>query len=91
MLVHESSNKNKTKEINAALEIKKLDHQRFNVPGGYIQPNGYALKHPEYGYLGFKDRHLPYNPIGGKQALKEIVEAGGFTDFDDVIWLKPIK
>lgn len=91
MLVHESSNKNMIKEINAALEIKKLDHQRFNVPGGYIQPNGYAFKHPEYGYLGFKDRHLPYNPIGGKKALKEIVEAGGFIDFNDVIWLKPIK
>jgi hypothetical protein len=81
---------NVTKKINAALEIVKLDHQRFTVPGGYIQPTGYAFKHPEYGYLGFKDRYGPYNPIGKKKALEDIIRSGGFLHFEDMVWSHPM-
>lgn len=77
--------------INAALEIVKLEHQRFSVPGGYVQPTGHAFKHPQYGYLGFKDGKGPYNPIGGKKALEEILASGGFIHFEDMVWLQPIN
>lgn len=78
--------------INAALEIVKLENQRFRVPGGYIQPIGFALRHPEFGYLGFKHKpNEPYIPIGGKIAFKAVLDAGGFLGFDDCIWIQPIK
>lgn len=77
--------------INAALQIVKLENQRFTVPGGYIQPTGYALKHPEYGYLAFKDSKGPYRPIGGKSALEEILKKGGFLHFADMVWLNPMN
>ncbi|WP_256719742.1 3-isopropylmalate dehydratase [Paenibacillus glucanolyticus] len=77
--------------VNAALEIVKLEFQRFTVPGGYIKPTGYAFKHPEYGYLAFNDTTGPYNPCGGKNALEEIMATGGFIHFDDMVWLSPMQ
>ncbi|MEK4108632.1 MULTISPECIES: 3-isopropylmalate dehydratase [unclassified Paenibacillus] len=78
-----------TKLINDALEIVKLGTQKFKVSGGYIMPRGYAFKHPKLGYLAFcHSPNCPYNPIGGQNALKEILDAGGFTGFEDIVWLQ---
>ncbi|KQY90985.1 hypothetical protein ASD24_24630 [Paenibacillus sp. Root52] len=79
-----------TKEINLALKVVKLTHERFKVPGGYIKPTGYAFKHPEHGYLRFKNNISPYIPLGGKKTCEEILGAGGFLHFDDIVWIKPM-
>lgn len=77
--------------INKALEIVELGGQRFQVPGGYIQPTGYALKHPKLGFLGFKDKPgTPYIPVGGRTALKAVLDAGGFINFNDCVWIQEI-
>lgn len=77
-------------KINSELKIVKLGTQRFKTEGGYYQPEGYALKHPELGYFSFEADH-PYNPIGGRKALKSILDAGGFLNFDESRWLQEMK
>lgn len=76
-------------QINKALQIVKLKGQTFIVPGGFVRPTGYALHHPERGFLSFKgDSYSPYTPIGGRKALRSIMDAGGLLNFDDVMWLQ---
>ncbi|WP_088834408.1 MULTISPECIES: hypothetical protein [Paenibacillus] len=80
-----------TEEINQQLQIVRLGEQKFRVPEGYAIPQGYAFCHPQLGYLGFKDKpNLPYTPVGGKQALESIMAEGGFLNFDNCIWVKPM-
>jgi hypothetical protein len=75
-----------TQQINSQLKIVKLGDQKFKKEGGYYKPTGYALKHPVLGYFSF-DKDTPYNPIGGRKALKNILESGGLLNFDDCRWL----
>jgi hypothetical protein len=79
-----------TKQINCELKIVKLGTQKFKTEGGYYQPTGYALKHPVLGYFSFTEdnKDYPYNPIGGRKALKSIMEAGGLTSFHNVKWIQ---
>jgi hypothetical protein len=79
-----------TKEINAKLEIVNLEGKKFPAPGGYYETKGFALRHPELGYFAFKcdSPVVPYSPLGGKKALQLILDAGGFTSFDDCVWLQ---
>lgn len=76
-----------TIEINKKLEIVKLGTQKFKTIGGYYQPTGYAFRHRELGFFAFKGDY-PYIPRGGKQALQEILDAGGFLSFDNCKWIK---
>jgi|HigsolmetaGSP11D_1036233.scaffolds.fasta_scaffold26553_2 hypothetical protein len=80
-------------EINAALEIIRLNGQRFLVPGGYIQPDGYyTLKHPTLGYVGFAcDHGKPYMPVGRRTALQCILDAGGFDSFEGMVWVQEMR
>ncbi len=82
-----------TIEINSALQIVKLNGQRFATTEGYYQPKGYCFKHPKLGYFSFVDdnKDYPYIPAGGKKALQEILDLGGLLDFDDCKWLKEMK
>jgi len=81
----------KTAEINAGLKIVKLDGRKmFPTTNGYYSPEGFALYHSELGYYSFKG-DCPYTPIGGKKALKAILDGGGFLDFDNCVWLKEMK
>jgi hypothetical protein len=79
----------KVEQINSKLSIVKLGTQKFKAIGGYYLPKGFALKHPELGYLSFVEDggEVPYNPIGGRKALKSILEAGGLLNFDNAKWL----
>lgn len=81
-----------TQQINAGLKIVKLGTQKFKAVGGYYQPKGYSLFHSELGYLSFTEDggKVPYNPIGGRKALKSILEAGGLLNFDNAKWLQEI-
>ena len=80
-----------TKAINAQLEIVKLNGERFEVPGGYMKPDGYCFRHPELGFLSFKgDKPIPYIPRGGWDALQSILDDGGLLDFDTIVWRVPM-
>jgi len=75
-------------QINQELQIVKLNNDVFRVKGGYIRPIGYAFYHPVRGFLAFAcDGGRPYAPIGGRNALKSILDAGGFESFDGLCWL----
>lgn len=78
-------------EINRDLETVALTGQVFQIEGGCIKPSGYAMYHPERGFLSFafdKGRH--YSPAGGRKALQEILDAGGFLNFDNIVWVQRI-
>ncbi|MEK5163195.1 3-isopropylmalate dehydratase [Paenibacillus sp. FSL R5-0527] len=78
-----------TKAINAALKIVKLKDRRFDLDKHrYIMVSGYVLEHPTLGVFGFKDTEYPYQPVGAKEALKSIIEQGGFVSFKDARWWK---
>lgn len=78
-----------TQSINASLQIVKLKDQRFRVRGGYVMPDGYAFKHPELGFLAFNDKpDVPYTPLGGRNALQAILDAGGLLSFEDCSFIK---
>lgn len=77
-------------EINSKLKIVKLGSQKFQTEGGYYKPEGHAIYHPELGYFSF-DTDYPYIPAGGRKALKSILDAGGFLNFDECRWLQPIN
>jgi hypothetical protein len=78
-----------TQQINSELKIIKLGTQKFKTEGGYYKPTGYALKHPTLGYFAFAEDNndYPYQPTGGRKALKNILEAGGLLNFDNAKWL----
>lgn len=79
--------------INAALQIVRLKGDlKFlsKDKSGYYQPTGYCLLHPDKGYFAFAGDDTPYMPRGGKKALMQIMDKGGFIDFDTAVWLQPI-
>lgn len=80
--------------INAALQIVRLkgDVKFLSKDGiGYYQPTGYCFLHPEKGYFAFAGDDTPYIPRGGKKVLLQIMDKGGFIDFDTAVWLQPIS
>ena len=81
-----------TIEANNTLKIVKLTgNARFlsKDKKGYYIPSGYCFLHPEKGYFAFSGDETPYIPVGGRKALKSIMQDGGFIDFDTAVWLKP--
>lgn len=85
-------------DINKELEIVKLNKIKFGNSLAYAMPKGYAFYHSELGYLSLKSSNqkykygvkIPYIPTGGIKALEEIIELGGFSNFDDIEWIHPI-
>ena len=75
------------------MEIFRIKQERFFNPlmGGYIQPKGrYVLKDAR-GFVGFKNNpYTPYLPGGGKKALEALLEGGGFTNEDDLVFIQPM-
>ena len=82
-------------ELNNSMVISKLDNEKFTCKGGYMQTTGYALKHPELGYISLNeyDKYgnlIPYIPCGGRKALKEIIKTG-FISLEGMQFIKPIQ
>lgn len=84
-----------TQEINNKLQIVNVKGKRFSCPYGYYEiDKGFAFCVPELGYLAFNTDYsnthgyMPYTPLGGRKALKEIVSSGGLINFNNVIWVK---
>lgn len=83
-----------TVAINATLQIVRLkgDVKFLSKDGiGYYQPTGYCFMHPEKGYFAFAGDDTPYIPRGGKKALVQIMDKGGFINFDTAVWLKALE
>ena len=84
-------------EITSKLQIKNINGLKFGNNKAYCMPKGYALYHAELGFIGLGNRNeeynidLPYLPCGGRRALKEIIQAGGLTNYNEVIWIKPLN
>ena len=80
--------------INAALQIVRLKGDVKFLSRDKIdnyQPTGYCFLHPEKGYFAFAGDDTPYIPRDGKKALLQIMDKGGFTDFDTAVWLQSIS
>lgn len=67
---------NETIKINSELKIVKIGKRAW------------CFKHPELGYLGFTNDKAIYTPIGGKKALEDIMNAGGFLSFEGMTFYK---
>lgn len=83
-------------EINSNLQIVKIDGKKFGNKDAYIQPKGYAFFCGGLGYLTFIDDYKkgfpkkPYAPNGGKNALQEILDCGGFLDYEGIEWIQEL-
>lgn len=60
------------------------------------EPRRPAFYHPEKGWLAFKSdidegANEPYIPLGKRAALEAILAAGGFEDFDTIVFIKDFK
>lgn len=84
--------------ITKNLQIVSLKGIKFSSPSKQItvELKGYAFYNKDFGYLSFKSDNIgklvnvPYAPKGGKKALQEILNAGGFTSYDDIEWINNI-
>jgi hypothetical protein len=76
-------------EVNQSLQIVNLKGKIFKCSKGGVweMKNCCGLYHPSLGYFAFEGE-TPYTPSGGRKSLEAIMKAGGFTDFDNAIWLK---
>ncbi|MGG1669990.1 3-isopropylmalate dehydratase [Paenibacillus sp. NRS-1783] len=79
-----------TIEINDQLQIVRLQNTKFQELNGIWLLDGYALHHPELGYVSF-DGKKPFQPGGGKATLQSVMDAGGFVSFEGMYWVKPIN
>jgi len=101
--IDESVNENKyrmmkrssaTKMLNKKLTIKQIgSRERFKdtKSGKPVKLNGFAFHIPGKGYIGMKDgKGMPYIPFGGKKALQQILDDGGFLDYKKNTLINPI-
>ena len=85
-----------TIEINSRLQIVRLNGKIFTDGLSHVEPRGYAFYCEGLGYLSFASDHklgdvkCPYTPRGGEKALQEILDQGGFLNFDDIEWLQAV-
>ena len=83
-----------TKMLNKKLTIKRIgSRERFKdtKSGKLVKLNGFAFHIPGKGYIGMKDgKGMPYTPLGGKNALQDILDDGGFLDYKPNIFINPV-
>ncbi len=82
-----------TKQLNAKLQIVRLDGLKFKAPLGTASTRGWGLYIEGKGYLKFKhdNDYVPYAPCGGRKALESILAAGGLLNYDCIEFINPIK
>lgn len=89
------SRSEKTKALNKRLEICHLDGLAFrgNAEGEIREygRNDWAFFIPGMGWVSMPgDDGQPYSPIGGRKALKEIKQAGGYLNYDGFQFVWPM-
>ncbi|MHC1722503.1 MAG: hypothetical protein AB9836_04775 [Aminipila sp.] len=78
------------------MRIVKINGLKFGTKQLYVITEGYALYEDEKGFIAFSnDRDkfgilAPYAPHGGKMALQNILDAGGFVSFDGMEYVNAI-
>ncbi|PXV66841.1 hypothetical protein CLV62_104102 [Dysgonomonas alginatilytica] len=81
-----------TIELNNQLEIVQIDHdykfqcsdkQAASVIGCCFYIEG-------KGYLAYENDNTPYTPRGGYDALKSILNDGGFLHYEGIKFINPI-
>ena len=77
-------------------EIKNVSGKVFKGTDGklYEMPrNSFAIWNSEkQGYYGFqKQNGMPYCPYGGRSALQQILNSGGFISMDGMVIVRPVK
>lgn len=86
--------KDTTKQLNARLQIVRLDGLQFKAPLGLASVKGWGLYIEGMGYLKFKsdtNSYVPYAPCGGRNALECILAAGGLINYDNIEFINPVK
>lgn len=79
------------------MEIKRLRAVPFGNRAVCQIVTGWALYEPGKGYYAFssdRDRFgilSPYIPRGGKKALQDIIDAGGFLSLDEMEFVNPVE
>ena len=82
--------------INAALVVVEGNIMRnlvfINDAGELVTNAGTAaLLHPSRGFVVMPDDNgTPYTPLGGAEALREILQAGGFLNFEGFRFVWPV-
>ena len=72
------------------MKIVRLKNKAFGFKHIWTTVTGYALFEEGKGYIAFshsRDKYgilTPYMPQGGKKALQSILDAGGFTSFENI-------
>ncbi len=85
---------NTTKQLNARLQIVRLDGLQFKAPLGVAIAHGWGLYIEGMGYLKFKHDNasfVPYAPIGGRKALERIINGGGLLNYNGIEFINPVK
>lgn len=86
--------KSTTKQLNARLQIVRLDGLQFKAPLGLASVKGWGLYIEGMGYLKFRSdskSFVPYAPCGGRKALESILAAGGLLNYDNIEFINPVK
>lgn len=85
-----------TEAINAELVVVEgpiMRNLAFINDGGQLvtNPGTAALLHPSLGFVVMPDDDgTPYTPLGGADALREILQAGGFLNFEGFRFVWPV-
>lgn len=83
-----------TVALNAALVVvagPTMRDLRFVTHRGSVFENygTPALLHPQRGFVVMPGDSIPYSPLGGEQALREVLIAGGFLSFEGFRFVWP--
>lgn len=76
--------------------IKRLRNTKFGTKRLYTVVTGWALYEEGKGYVAFSNARdefgilIPYIPCGGRRALQAILDAGGFTSFEGMEYVKEL-
>lgn len=85
--------KETTKQLNAQLQIVRLDGLQFKAPIGLANAHGWGFYIEGKGYLKFKSdttSFVPYAPCGGRKALESIMETGGLLNYNSIEFINPV-
>lgn len=78
------------------MEIKRLKNAKFGTKELHVVVTGWAFYVKGKGYVAYssnRDKYgilAPYIPCGGKRALQAILNAGGFTSFEGMEYVKEL-
>ena len=78
------------------MQIKRLKDAKFGNKLIARSVTGYALYEEGKGYIAFssaRDKYgilIPYIPAGGKKALQDILDDGGFISFSGMEYVKEL-